>query len=471
MRKLSLIAIVVLVIGVLGLPAVFGRLTESQVEARVAAINEGEVLDVSVDEYSRGWFASTARLSLRLAPQYVQNLTATMPEPPPWLASGRALPVVAELGHGPVGFVQGPFVGLSKLVARADPRTPWVRDVTETYAMPYLFEFRGRTGYTGRVSFDADVPPIDTAATGGGTRFSGATLEGTLAGNRLAAAARVDELDVTAPGVSLLISGVQATTDSRFVAPYRTTGTFALDAEEVGFALQAPEPRTLQMTGTRLASDSAVEDGAWRTRIDYTADSITTPNGQQIEQTALGLGLDGFDAAAIDELQALVQQRAADPAGAPDLAFPDVVPLLNRLLAGRPSLEITPIRFTTDGDAFDASVRLEIREDATPDVAELISAPGAWLGAVNGAVDATIAKPLARRIAVQAARAQLAAQAEQPANQDPAQLAESQAALVLVMLTGQGYVEETEDAYSTELRLADGTITINGQPLPQLGMP
>ncbi len=416
MKRAGFVAAAVLLVAVLGLPRVLGGVTESQVEARVADINGGDVLRVTVDDYTRGWFTSSADLSVRPAPEYLARLGAAEAGLPSWLSADRALPVRAEIAHGPAGLNEGPFVGLSKVVARADPDTAWVRDVTETYGLPYLFEFRGRTGFTGRVSFEADVPPLDTAATGGNARLSGTDIEGTLAGNRLVAELDVGELDVTGPALSVLLSGVHASTDARLRDDGRTTGKASLEVAELGLSVQAGEPQTLQMTGVRVASEAAVEGGSWSTRLDYTSDSITTSGGRRFESAALGFAVDNLDAAAVDELRALLEQRPAAP-GAPSVAPPDVIPVLNRILAGSPSLEIAPISFTSDGDAFDANARLDVRGDAAPlDMPALAGSPDGWLSLVDGSLDATVAKPLARRLAA----AQLAAQpGHEPGPVDP----------------------------------------------------
>lgn len=470
MKKAVFAAVVVVAAAALGLPRVFGGLTESLVETRVTEINSGNALRVSLDDYVRGWFSSTADVTVRLAPEFVARLESNQAELPAWVSTDSALPVRAELGHGPLGVGGGPFLGLSSVVARPHPDAAWVDDVTGTYAMPYLFEFRGRTGFTGRLAFDADIPAVDTAATGGDTRFSGAALEGTLKGDHLVADLDVDALDIAGSGASMLLSDVQAALDTRFLGRNRNTGMVSVEIAELGFTARSPTPQSVQMSGVRLSTEGALEDGAWRSRIDLTSESITPPNGPNIESAAFGMAVDGLDAAAMAEVQALLEDSDVDPAtGSQAVPQAELMAVLNEVFAGTPSLEIAPISFTRDGEAFDANLRLDVREDATPLNPGMLGAgPGAWMSLVDGSLDATVAKPLARRLARAAARAQLAAQPGQ-GDGNHADLAESQASLMLVMLTGQGFIEETEDAYSTRVRLTDGALTVNGQPLPTLG--
>jgi uncharacterized protein YdgA (DUF945 family) len=51
-----------------------------------------------------------------------------------------------------------------------------------------------------------------------------------------------------------------------------------------------------------------------------------------------------------------------------------------------------------------------------------------------------------------------------------AYMAEAQAGLILITLVGQGVLVEEGAAYRTDLRFADGALTVNGQSLP-LGLP
>jgi hypothetical protein len=45
-------------------------------------------------------------------------------------------------------------------------------------------------------------------------------------------------------------------------------------------------------------------------------------------------------------------------------------------------------------------------------------------------------------------------------------MAEAQAGLFLVMLVGRGLLVDDGERYRMQLQLADGTLTLNGSPLP-----
>lgn len=49
-------------------------------------------------------------------------------------------------------------------------------------------------------------------------------------------------------------------------------------------------------------------------------------------------------------------------------------------------------------------------------------------------------------------------------------LARAQAGLAIAVLAAQGVLEDTGDAYRTELRLEKGSVAVNGQRLPFFGL-
>ena len=75
MKKIGLIVVVLAVLA-LGLPPVFGMLTESSVRERVEAIRSSNYFSADVKSFERGWFASHAVIELGLAPAYLGQLGA-----------------------------------------------------------------------------------------------------------------------------------------------------------------------------------------------------------------------------------------------------------------------------------------------------------------------------------------------------------------------------------------------------------
>jgi hypothetical protein len=79
MNKLIVAALAVLALLLLGVPRVLGSITEARVRERVAAIDASGIVSADVTSYDRGWFGSTAKIALGLAPQYLPRRPRATP--------------------------------------------------------------------------------------------------------------------------------------------------------------------------------------------------------------------------------------------------------------------------------------------------------------------------------------------------------------------------------------------------------
>src|SRR5690606_20038483 len=103
------------------LPPVFGFFTESQVRERVASLNADGTLAVDVVTYDRGWFTSTALITVApppASPQSAADAGTDNTLDPVALLLDRPLDVRVDFSHGPVSLRDGFFVGASEFVAR-----------------------------------------------------------------------------------------------------------------------------------------------------------------------------------------------------------------------------------------------------------------------------------------------------------------------------------------------------------------
>src|SRR5205814_2774368 len=130
-----------------------------------------------------------AKIGLGLSPDYLAQMGA---RGAPVDALGQRVTIAVDFAHGPVAVQNGVHFGWSTMVARLDPETLKLAEIEQQLGVPYIFEFRGRTGFGGGVAFDADMPPMDVPTGSAQLKFSGAKLEGTYARNRPASRAHAD---------------------------------------------------------------------------------------------------------------------------------------------------------------------------------------------------------------------------------------------------------------------------------------
>jgi uncharacterized protein YdgA (DUF945 family) len=465
MKKVAIFAVAAVALVLLALPPVLGTLTESQVRARVAALDASGVLKVSVRSYERGWFRSRARISLALAPQTIARLDelgAALGLPPLSAELDRRLPLALEIAHGPLALLDGAYFGWSKVVARPDSLARNVASLERGLGVPYLFEFRGRTSFTGGVSFDASLPMVDLAADGVRVAFSGGGIDGALFGQRLVSDSRVGAFVLTSPPGAFAISNVRAATDIELGSSGVLPGDATLSIGQLAIVdAQRGDTPVLDAASVKLASRVGIDPHTTLLdlHVTYDAESVLL-YGTRVADASVGVALDKLDVAALDTYLRLAERVSV---GADTAA--EVGKALAHTLAAGPTFTIDPLRFRIDGEPFTARLELATNPATFPATGSVdLDNWLALLPALRSTVSVDVSKKLARQIAALTAEMRYVDEGMPP--EQRRLLADAQAGLMLVTLISQGVLVDAGDTYRAELRLADGALTLNGGPLP-----
>jgi uncharacterized protein YdgA (DUF945 family) len=457
-NKVAIAAAALLVIVLLAIPGVVGSMTEASLRARVAAIDEGPSAAAELSSFDRGWFRSTARIVLR--PESVDQLA-------PVGAELGELPIVVELAHGPVAVLEGVYFGWSTMVARPDVDSPAVAELTQQLGVPYLFQFRGRTPYFGGLDFDADAPPFRLPIDEGSLTFSGGTLAGKLAGRNIDADAQIGSVDFASASGSFAVRGVSASVDNELRSEYVMPGEASLSVASISLAsLQGVAPM-FETSNLRMKSvvdiDAAGE--LLEMHINYDVDSVRIAENE-VTGGSLAVLVRNLDAAAVEAYGALATDAAA-AGDDPGTIAAALVPHLERALRAGPSLRVDPIRFRYDDEPFQGRVEVTTNPERLPPAGTLsLDNPMLFMSVVNTKAELSVSKTLAGQLATLAARMQIA---QADPTMPPEQLdymAEGQSGLMLTMLVGQGVLVEEGDLYRTSFDFTDGSMTLNGNPLP-----
>lgn len=461
MNKVAIAALALLVIALLALPGIVGSATEARLRERVAAIDASPTASAEVKSFDRGWFHSTASIELRFVPDDVTQFADVAGSLGPF----ARLPITVHVAHGPVAVLDGVHFGWAKAVARADTTAPGITELEQTLGVPYLFEFRSRSSFLGGLLFDADAPPFNLPLDEALLTFSGATLAGTFARNRLQGDAQIGAVELTSPTGVFAVRGITATADnelrSDYVMPGRTS--LAIDSISAGYAAQG----TPMFEATKLALDSNVTlDAAaelLEMRVATQVDSVRVEDAQ-VTAAALGLTLRNIDAATLEAYGAAARDAAA--AGDPYTLVTSLGPHLERALKAAPSLTLEPLRFRYDDEPFEGRVEITTNTARLPPAGTLaLDNPLMLLGLVNADAEVRVSKALAGELSTLAARLQLGSDGSIPSDQLE-YMAEAQSGLMLTMLVGQGVLLEDGDGYRSSVQFRDGAVTLNGNVLP-----
>jgi len=462
MNKVAIAAAALLLIVLLALPGVVGSVTEASVRARVAEIDESPTVAAELKSYDRGWFRSTAHIELEA--ENVDQLAAAGTNLGGLFSS---LPIMVEFAHGPVAVLDGVYFGWSTMVARPDTEVPAVAELTQMLNVPYLFRFRGRTPYVGGLDFDADAPPFTLPLEETALTFSGGTLAGNLAGRKVQADAQVGSVDFAGETGTFAVRGVAASVDSELRSEYVMPGAVSFSITSLSITAPQSTMPMFETSNLRIRSDVDLDAASdlLEMRINYDVDSVRVESNE-LTGGSVAISVRNLDAAAVEAYGALAADAAA--AGAdPETIAAALVPHLERALRAGPSVTLDPISFRYDDEPFEGRVEITTNPARLPPAGTLsLDNPLLFVSLVNAKADLDMSKMLAGQLATLAARLQIAQTDPTIPQEQLDYMAEGQSGLMLTMLVGQGVLLEEGDSYRTSFEFTDGSMTLNGNPLP-----
>ncbi len=472
MRKV-LIAVGILLVLVMATPFVVGIVAEGTVRARLDAMNEGQFIALRVESYDRGWLGSRTRLEIGLGQSYLAQIE-TMAQQPGVTEMLRnfAFPVIVEFTHGPllVGEISG--IGFLGVEAYADPESQLV-ELAETFlGVPYLFEFRGKSEFGGGFQFTGDIPEFGGALGDVSYDFSGVDLVGVSTLDHLEFDAVLEEASLQGPLLSAVLESLRMTTDSEL-----RPGSFSLGTSEASLGrLTVINPSlgaSPMLSAENLSVVTTTSENAEGTYFDaevvYRVGRMAVGEFIDLSDAALGLHARHLETAAVNEIVAAAdwEQMANDPAA----IVADIMPLIDRIVAGSPELAIDPLQFTLAEGSFNGRVNLGLNGDALPtgSINDFMN-PAVALRAITAEADITAAKPLVAMIAGLVAADDVPPMNGPDGNPLPpeqvAAMVDAQVAQTLGMLTTFGLLRDSGDDYTCAIALRDGALTANGQPVP-----
>lgn len=476
--KKSVIAIAVLVLVAAGivLPAgYFGQVTETTLRERMANMPYGFQMELT--DYRRGWFSSTARLEWEpmgglpmpgLGPQGALPGADAMDLPPAveMLVSGPIV-IDIEIAHGPVFFAVGPGVGLFHARGRVDlegAASPGDGDPADGHLELYVSSFSGAT-----VDNRLEVPDAAWDFGPMALNVEGVVLEGEWTGPesfqlQRAALGNMDmSVGVAETGLRFAMSDLESSTEfpqglesGAILAPSQSVSLIGEILVE-----RSEGDAVFRMSGMNAEETaSPEEDGTYRVDSDITIESLEVLNREfapiEIRQTAGGFSEDSllklltalgegiFDASAAppapeDNPQDL---SATPPAGPPPAAPPPLSRAMQEaivaILEDGPYTDMNAV-LTYKGEH---TLRLDLSYAFNGEFAPATLEQVNLLGILSGleySMDAEI--PIAA--------------AEELFGQG-----------IIQMGLMQGLLQPTETTYTASLALADGTLSINGRPMP-----
>ena len=478
MKQLAVV-VVVLIVTAAGIPTVVGTLAQNRLTQQADVISENKLFAVKVHAYERNWLTSSALVDVELSEVYQERLAEILTQEEDQPASvanleemlGRTISLTLDLSHGPIIAEGGLRAGFASSVIRLDPETEGLDKLLAKLGIQYLLEIRIHSGFTGSSVFEVEVPPIGFEDPDGTFSLSGFSAEGSydLAARHLVTDGHIDSIEIGSEFTTITAENLTLNGDFQMLSSYVGEGSSELVLERMTVLNATPTgPPFIEASNVGFTARTSLNDAGDRLDMDtsYYVDSVT---GDDLSFTdgRFELAMRNLDMTAVEAYNRITQGSVFQPGGLAML-HPEFQEALYQLLAAEPAMELGPLSFIWNGDAFEAALR--IRTDAEmlpPQAAFSLLAPSLWtrLFAVEAEID--IAQDLAEWVAIEAAKYQLrrgAGQELTPEELDA--IAESQGPGMLLLLVAQNMVEVSQIGYRSELSLEQGILEVNGREIP-----
>ena len=163
MKKLTITLLVVVVI-LLALPGLLGKLAQDQIQEQAELASGNPFLTLLIKDYDRGWFSSTLRYELNFTDEYRELISDPTADGAVSSLDSAVQELIApfelesKIGHGPVGFLKGPFFGLYRSATTESANNPKLSEFLSEAGMPYLLSIHSTTSLFGTTKFDFEIP-------------------------------------------------------------------------------------------------------------------------------------------------------------------------------------------------------------------------------------------------------------------------------------------------------------------------
>ena len=420
--------------------------------------------EILEQEYRRGWFSSEARSELRI--QVRASIDAAEP-------LELILTLENRLNHGPLT-AQGP--------ALAEIETDLLLDGQRLFPENYPAVIATRILLDGSGSTVVEMPAMDLTENDErpAVRFGGLSGVVNFDANikNISVGMKMPSLDVIEDDLHLIKLG-EASMESRswLGASGLTLGSGSLKLHELSIQ-DASSGEQVSMQGLGLVVDSSEQDGQVAGFATYSLDGLEVRD-KEYGPGVLKVELVRLSAPVLLELQRSIedmqdQQMTEAQRGMAMMGV--LMGSASEFLANDPGMLIDPLRFSTpDGEL---SARFSVNADGLR--WEHVGNPQIWITKLDASLSLRIPEKLLSNLLENQARTRLMNEIEaltEELGEQPLVEQEQLNSMVdaevqgqMELWLGQGLLKRDREDLITEAQLADGLLTVNGQPVPLPGL-
>jgi len=501
MKKLTIFLLIVIVV-MLSLPGLLGKLAKDQIQNQLSLTEGNPFLTLKITDYDRGWFSSALRYELNFTEQYRALISGSRTGEPterPLASIDSTLQELiapfeleSKLSHGPVGFLNGPFVGLYRSETKESADNPKLAEFLTEAGMPYLLSMHSTTSFFGTTTFDFDMPAsgqISNSTANPATNntlasklvFSGTTGNATFApgSKHLQIASQTDNLSIKDNGAELTLQGMTFEADQTLVSNLiglgpanLTIGSFVIRDPDSATSNAEPTAMTMQDLSFSMDTNYGSSKQIIDVKASYEIGEMLIED-QTITDVELTVNARELSLSALqkynDWSQEIAMASTTEP-GEQESLLEELIPLAHEFASASPRLSIDPIKLTANGESFLASLKIHLNGSSLPALADFnLMDPAMWAQVASGNVNLALSEQMATLLAVASSQSQLQAALGDDSGIPPEQIQQmaiAQAPIVLQTLVQQDWLRHADGQISAALSFENGELLLNGKPAP-----
>ena len=469
MKKIVYPLLGLIIVAVLVAPNFIGQKAEREVKTLVEAVNANPAYSVELKSYQRNWFTAEAVL------QFAMEFPMPQEDGSQEIVTLNSGDVMLNIQHGPV---LSQFVGgLGALSWRLSANDEALRDNLSWSDDSPLYELTGSMGLTGNATYQDAMADFSYRAVAEDVLVNviGYSGAGNFNGQQFGYRGENKKLALTMAGDLLVVDDIAFSTDAQgsFIDALNakmmnTDMTLRVAEVRSGSVAVADDKLDVAMQGLEVTADSKLSDDGATGNLNFNTRIATLglPNGDA-KELLLNIEINRLDVEFIQAYQKAMNATYDQPT---EVMQEQVEALFSRYLeqviAADPEFAITQM----SGQLPDGDVNGEL----SLSMGEIESLPAGGVSAefwldhllANGYIQA--AKPVVRNaLALQLEMALSQQMPNQDVNSEQFQsMIEQQVNQVVNVYLQQGFMEEEGGNFESAFELKEGTLSLNGKPIP-----
>lgn len=460
MKKLPLIILSAVALGVIASPAIVGVSIKSNLRDSIDRINTLTAYRVTEVSYLSGWRSSEATFQAEL--RGISEMAQEHPEMAEFFNAFKATTTI-DIAHGP--FLPGKGFGLASW-------TSYLHDIESlrNYVVldegQYLFETTGWVGLNGNIYFEEFVPEIFFVAPSKlSVHFDGYTSKGSTVDGYTTYAGESGDMEISSPQGNLHIGPFSLDMDMTATLDQALSGelfdsSISFNISEIKLhGAQSLELLNLAISGvSEMQPDGQLADLSAK----YSLGSLSA-EALDIHDAILEVGIDRYS----NEFQknymefSLANMSTIDmPPEAAEQFFMDSLPLL---LAPAPTFGVRQFSFTLPEGRFDSSFSIKFDPVANLPSSPLEN-PIFWLDKVLATFSFSADEKVIHKMVTHYIEDMAGVNLDDMEEEERNALVQSQIQTLVGMAQGMGFVQLADGKYSSKIVYDHGSAVVNGQP-------